>query len=146
MARPKKTETTATEAAQETQDAQQMSRDAQESETASEAAESGQDEVSQEIIGPDGPEELLGCQDEADLEGTEFIEYAVTAEGGLRLREEPSLDAPVVAVLPCGVGVLGSASPAENGWRQVFTGRLSGWVKDEFLERLALPELDQGAE
>ena len=103
-----------------------MSQDTQESETASEAAESG--------------------QDEADLEETEFIEYAVTAAGGLRLREEPSLNAPVVAVLPCGVGVLGNSRPAENGWRQVFTGRLFGWMLDKFLEPLELPELDDGAE
>lgn len=137
MAKAKKPEAAATAAAQE------MSQDTQESETASEAAENGQDEVTQAIIGPDGPEELLGCQDEVDLEETEFIEYAVTAEGGLRLREEPSKDAPVVAVLPCGVGVLGNTRPAENGWRQVFTGRLFGWVMDKFLEAL---ELGHGTE
>ena len=107
MAKAKKTEAAATAAAQETQNAQEMSQNTPGSEAISEAAESGQDEVTQEIIGPDGPEELLGCQDEADLEETEFIEYAVTAEGGLRLRAEPSLDAPVVVVLPCGVGVFG---------------------------------------
>ena len=49
------------------------------------------------------------------------------------------------AVLPCGVGVLGNARPAENGWRQVFTGRLFGWVMDKFLEALELSELDDGA-
>ena len=71
-------------------------------------------------------------------EGIELIDYTVAGCKRLRLREEPSLDAPVVAVLPCGVGVLGSASPAENGWRQVFTGRLFGWVMDKFLEPLEL--------
>ena len=88
-------------------------------------------------------------QDEAELEETEFIEYAVTAKGGLRLRVEPSQDAPVVAVLPCGVGVLGKTRPAENGWRQVFTGRLFGWVMDKFLEPLEpmeLPELGDGTD
>lgn len=126
MAKPKKTETAATAAAQETQDTPEMSQDTQEIESVSEAAESG--------------------QDEAELEEVEFIEYAVTAKGGLRLREEPSQDASVVAVLPCDVGVLGNNLPAENGWRQVFTGRLFGWVMDKFLEPLELPELDDGAE
>ena len=76
-------------------------------------------------------------------EETEFVDYVVESAGGLRLREEPDLKAPVVAVLPCGVGVLGNTRPAENGWRQVFTGRLFGWVMDEFLEPM---ELSYGAE
>ncbi|MBD5098296.1 MAG: SH3 domain-containing protein [Clostridiales bacterium] len=92
------------------------------------------------------PDQALQTVPQAVLEGAELIDYAVAGCKRLRLRAEPSPDAPIITELPCGVGVLGSASPAENGWRQVFTGRLFGWVKDEFLERLALPELDNGAE
>ena len=110
MAKTKNDKAAAAKAAQDVQDAQKMSQDTQ----------------AQEAV--------------PETEETEFIEYAVTAAGGLRLREEPSLDAPVVAVLPCGVGVLGNTRPAENGWRQVFTGRLFGWMLDKFLEPLELSD------
>ena len=70
----------------------------------------------------------------------------MTGCGQLNLRQEPNLDAPIVARLPCGIGVLGSSLPAEDGWRQVFTGWLFGWVMDAYLEPLELPERDDGAE
>lgn len=139
MARRKKAETMAPETAQEAHDAQGMSQDTQEQETAPGSAQEIPVGLG-ETIGPESEEELVGCQDEAELEKTEFIEYAVTAAGGLRLREEPDLKSPIVAVLPCGVGVLGSDRPAEGGWRQVFTGKLFGWVMDKFLEPLELSD------
>ena len=89
---------------------------------------------------------LQEASHDIQAEETEFIDYAVTAANGLRLRAEPSNDASVVAVLPCGVGVLGNTRPAENGWRQVFTGRLFGWVMEKFLEPMKLTEPDDDAE
>lgn len=161
MARTKKAESTAAEAAQRAQEQSQdvreqrdVSQDIQGQETGQEAAETPQGASSaptaQEVIGPENPEDLLGCQDEdedeAELEETEFIEYAVAGCGRLNLRESPSLAAPIVAALPCGVGVLGNTRPAEEGWRQVFTGRLFGWVMDKYLEPLELPGQDDGAD
>ena len=126
----------APDSAQEAQDGQELqdvSRDTEMGESAEGTPFSSAEQLSRQPAA-------------AQLEETEFIEYAVAAKGGLRLREEPSLDAPVAAVLPCGVGVLGNTRPAEDGWRQVFTGRLFGWVMDKFLEALELPELDHGTE
>ncbi len=96
-------------------------------------------------VGPDALERGLAAeagalkeQDDSELEEAEFIEYAVSGCKRLRLRREPSTDAPVAAILPCGIGVLGSDRPAVDGWRQVFTGRLFGWVMDQYLEPLEL--------
>ena len=149
MARTKKTETAASEAVQDALEQAEVSQDAQDAETSPAASEGRQeDAVTREEIGPDSEEDLLGCQDadEAELAEVECIEYAVTGCERLNLREEPSLDANIITCLPCGVGVLGSTNPVENGWRLVFTGRLVGWVMDEFLEALEAPEFDDGAE
>ena len=78
------------------------------------------------IVGPADPAELLGCQDEGALQEGELTEFAVTAEHGLRLRERPSLDAPVLAVLPRGAGE----------WVLVTTGLLSGYMLAEHLAPL----------
>lgn len=130
----------ATETAQNEQNEREMSTDTQEAGTASEAAGSGQEgTITRETIGPEDESGLLGCEDEAELAEGLLVEYVVTAEGGLRLRERPTLDAPVVAVLPCGAGVFGDGEPAPNGWVHVFTGRLSGWMMDKHLEQLGLP-------
>lgn len=147
MARTKKTKTAAAEAAQKVQEAQAEPQDIRGAETVSTAPEIAQDPY-QDLMEPDpapGPAEEAregpgGAEDE---EQAAFVDYAVAKCDWLRLRQEPSLDAPVVTKLPRGVGVLGFNRPAEDGWRQVFTGRLSGWVKDEFLEPLG-PEGDDG--
>lgn len=149
MARTKKTETAASEAVQEVRNEQGMSQNVREDEGVPVAPEGRQEgAVTREEIGPDSEEDLLGCQDvdDAELAEVECIEYAVTGCERLNLREEPSLDANVISCLPCGAGVLGSTHPVENGWRLVFTGRLIGWVMDEFLEALEAPEFDDGAE
>lgn len=114
------------DAAKKAQDEQEMSQDVQEAES------QGTDTVAQETA--------QGVED-AELKDGVLVSYAVKAKGGLRLREGPSLDAPVIGVLPCGAGVFGDSGPAENDWRQVFTGRLSGWMMDERLEVLPLPDL-----
>lgn len=62
-------------------------------------------------------------------------QYAVSAGNGLNMRQSPRLDAPVVAVLPCGVGVFDNGL-IQNGWMEVSTGRLTGWVRAEHLEPL----------
>lgn len=93
-------------------------------------------EVPQEIVGQKGETGPLGRQDELDLAEGLLEPYAVTAKGGLRLRVEPTLDAPVITVLPCGAGVFGDGEPGPDGWRYVFTGRLSGWMMNRHLEPL----------
>lgn len=140
MARTKKTAVADTEAAQNARENQEVSQDVQNQDTAQETAEAAREgAVTQEIVGPDNPEDLLGCQDadEAELEEGLLVEYAVTAKGGLRLRESPALDAPVVAVLPWGAGVLSNGDP-EDGWLYVLTGRLEGWMMARHLEALSV--------
>lgn len=147
MGRTRNTAAKAAEAAQEARDEREMSTDTQEAGTASEAAESGREgTVRRETIGPEDESELLGCQDEAELTEGLLHPYAVTAKGGLRLREEPDLKSAVAAVLPCGAGVFGDGEPGPDGWVHVFTGRLSGWMMDKHLEPLLVPELSHGAE
>ncbi len=87
------------------------------------------------IVGPADPAELLGCQDEGALQEGELTEFAVTAEHGLRLRERPSLDAPVLAVLPRGAGVF-AGEPPVGEWVLVTTGLLSGYMLAEHLAPL----------
>lgn len=102
--------------------------------------------VTQEVIGPEEPEELLGCQeDEMDAAGSALPLCAVTAAGGLRLRQEPNLQAPVIAELPCGAGVYAEGE-AVNGWLHVRTGRLEGFMMARYLEVLPLPELCHASE
>lgn len=100
-------------------------------------------EVTRETAGPEGPEELLGCQedgeDAAELAEGVLLPYAVTAAGGLRLRLKPSVDAPIVAELPYGAGVY--ADECMDGWLHVRTGRLEGYMMAMYLEALPLPEL-----
>lgn len=87
------------------------------------------------IVGPADPAELLGCQDEGALQEGELTEFAVTAEHGLRLRERPSLDAPVLAVLPRGARVF-AGEPPVGEWVLVTTGLLSGYMLAEHLAPL----------
>ena len=87
------------------------------------------------IVGPADPAELLGCQDEGALQEGELTEFAVTAEHGLRLRERPSPDAPIIAVLPWGAGVF-TDEPPLGGWVCVTTGLLSGYMLAEHLAPL----------
>ena len=153
MGRPRKTAAAATETAQDAQGQQDMSQDTQEqdyaaevTQEAAEAAQGGpetaQETVTQEIIGPDDPADLLGCEDadEAELAEGLLTEYAVTSKGGLRLREEPTVESHIIAVLPQGVGVLVCEEP-EDGWLYVRTGRLEGWMMAKHLEALSWPEL-----
>ena len=103
-----------------------------------------QETAEQESAGPalenDGPEA------EAELAEGVLQPYAVAFKGVLRLRQEPRLDAPVLATLPCGAGVFADGEPGPDGWMHVRTGRLSGWMMAEYLEALPLPELDDGAD
>ena len=97
--------------------------------------------VSGQIIGPESESDLLGCQDESEvLEGL-LVEYAVTSKGGLRLRQEPSLDSPILVVLPLGAGVFSDGVSAPEGWLHVRTGRLEGYMLARHLEELPMPEL-----
>ena len=103
----------------------------------------------QELMEPDSVPEPAGQAREApggaeDGEPARFIEYAVAGCRLLRLRREPSLAAKVVATRPCGVGVMACTRPVVPGWRQVFSGRLCGWVMDKYLEPLEAAEADDG--
>lgn len=82
-----------------------------------------------------------GPEDEAELTEGVLQPYAVAFKGVLLLRQEPRLDAPIVAVLPCGAGVFADGESGPDGWLHVLTGRLSGWMMAEYLEALPLPEL-----
>lgn len=119
MARTNKKAEEAAQKAQETQGAQETFQGTQDQETAPGSAQETTEDVQEPASGE-----------------TRFTDYAVAGCAYLNLRQEPSLDAPIVTRLPRGIGVLGSDRPAENGWRQVFTGRLFGWVMDKYLEPL----------
>lgn len=134
MAKANETKTAAAEAAQEAREGLDMSQDAQGQETPPAAAE-GVQGSHQDLMEPDPVPEPEPAG-EALIEPAAFVDYAVTGCSWLRLRQEPSLAAEVVTQLPRGVGVVGLNRPAENGWRQVFTGRLHGWVMDKYLEPL----------
>lgn len=89
--------------------------------------EGSEDTLAGRVVGPADPAELLGCQEEAELSEGVLTEYSVTAEGGLRLRERPSPNAPVIAVLPWGAGVFADEPPVGE-WLCVTTGLLSGYM------------------
>lgn len=95
--------------------------------------------ASREILGPDDPEELLGCMEDVPSEddvreGLVFHEFAVIAPGGLRLRMEPHLDAPVLSILPHGAGVwMDTIWDGEAEWLFVRTGTLAGWMMARYL-------------
>lgn len=140
MAKAKKS-TAAAKTAQETRESQEMAQDIQ---AAEQAAQSGQ--PARETISPEDESELLGCQDEAELQESLLLEYAVTAENGLYLRAGPSADSAALAVLPWGAGVFAEGGGPEKGWLRVRTGRLAGYMMEQYLEALPLPELGHGAE
>lgn len=142
MARTTKNETAAPDAAQDAGGQSGVSQDTQEVKAAPAASEGPQEgAATHEVIGPDSEDELLGCQDEAELAEGVLCPYAVVGCNALNLRAEPSMDALIMAKLPWGAGVFGDDDSAEDGWRQVFTGRLSGWVMDKYLEELQPLEL-----
>lgn len=133
MGRPKKASVPA-ESAQEQRDELNVGTNTSGALEAAEGAVPGQ------IIGPADETELRGCQeDEAVLQEGLLTEYAVTAEGGLNLRAQPGLDAPIMAVLPFGAGVYAEGEPM-GGWLYVRTGRLEGWMMAAHLDPLPLPE------
>ena len=117
------------ESAQYAQDELEMGADTTGAQEAAEEAATGQ------IISQPDEGALAGCQDEAELFEWTLTEYAVTAEGGLRLRERPSPDAPIIAVLPWGAGVF-TDEPPLGGWVCVTTGLLSGYMMAEHLAPL----------
>lgn len=119
----------APESAQETRDGLDKGMDISTPGEDSEGALAGR------VVGPADPAELLGCQEEAELSEGVLTEYSVTAEGGLRLRERPSPNAPVIAVLPWGAGVF-AAEPPIGEWLCVTTGLLSGYMLAEHLAPL----------
>ena len=127
MARTR-TAATPPESAQEVREGLGVCMDTSGTLEAAEGAANGQ------IIGPADASELAGCQDEGSLQDGVLTEYAVTAEHGLRLRERPSLDAPVTAVMPWGAGVFADEPPVGE-WVRVTTGLLSGYM---LAERLVL--------
>lgn len=118
------------------QEAQQIDMDAGEQTAASD----GVQEAAGLAPGYNGPE------DEAELAEGVLQPYVVAFKGVLCLRQEPSLDAPLVAVLPCGAGVFADGEPGPEGWLHVLTGKLSGWMMAEHLEVLPLPELGNGTD
>lgn len=117
------------ESAQEARDELEMNVDTSGTQETAERAANGQ------VIGPADESELAGCQDEAELSEGVLTEYSVTAEHGLRLRERPCLDAPVLAVLPWGAGVFAGEAPLGE-WVCVTTGLLSGYMLAEHLALL----------
>lgn len=88
--------------------------------------------------------ENSGPEDKAELVEGVLQPYAVAFADALRLRQEPRLNAPIIATLPCGVGVFADGEPGPDGWLHVRTGRLSGWMMAKYLEALPPPELDDG--
>lgn len=135
-------------AVQEAREELDLSQDTQGQGTPCAVPETVQDPY-QELMEPDPVPEPAGQARETpggaeDGEPAGFIEYAVAGCRLLRLRQEPSLAAEVVATLPCGMGVMACTRPVVPGWRQVFSGRLCGWVMDEFLEPLEAAEADDG--
>lgn len=118
------------ESAQAARDGLGMGADTPAAQNAAEGAASAQ------IVGPADEGELLGCQeDEAELSEGTLTEYSVTADNGLRLRERPSMDAPVIAVLPWGAGVFADEPPVGE-WLCVTTGLLSGYMLAKHLAPL----------
>lgn len=97
--------------------------------------EPAEEAASGRVIGPAEGSDLAGREGEAELFEGGLTEYSVTAEGGLRLREQPSLEAPVLAELPWGVGVFADEPPAGE-WVRVTTGLLSGYMLAEHLAPL----------
>lgn len=85
------------------------------------------------------------AQDLAELSEGLLTGYAVTGCDALNLREGPSLDARVVAVLPRDAGVFAGEGP-EGGWLRVCTGCLTGYMMAEYLKPLPWPALPHGTE
>ncbi len=119
----------APESAQEARDGLDKGMDISTSGGGSEGAPAGR------VVGPEDPAELLGCQEEVEMSEGALTEYSVTAEGGLRLRERPFPNAPVIAVLPWGAGVFADEPPVGE-WLPVTTGLLSGYMLAEHLAPL----------
>ena len=115
MTAKKKVAETAPEAVQETAEPVEVSQPLESAEAAPEAV--------QETAEP--------------AEVSQPLEYAVIALYGLNLRKAPNMDAEVLAVLPKGVGVR-PVSPIEDpdGWAEVCTGYLTGWVMARYLAQL----------
>lgn len=123
MATKKKTAEAAVEPVQEPEE----TKDASQTEEPVEAVQEAASECSE------------AAQDCVIEEGVAFVEYAVKPLGGLRLRTEPRLDAPILAVLPCGAGVMLDAhDEGDAEWVNVRTGTLNGWVKAQFLTPVLL--------
>lgn len=138
MGKPRKAAAPPPGGAQEARDELEMGMDTPEAQETAKSAGTGQ------IIGPADESELLGCQeDEAVLQEGLLTEYAVTAQGGLKLRTGPGLDARIIAVLPFGAGVYTDGEPM-GGWLQVRTGRLEGWMMAAHLDPLPLLALASG--
>lgn len=128
MGRTKGNGAAASEAVQKTPGSQEVSQTTQGAECDSGAV------VTREIIGPEDEAELMGCQDaEEGFQPDAPLEYAVTGCALLNLREAPSLDAPIIVALPRGVGV-SNTGQVQGPWWEVATGKLRGWVLDQYLE------------
>lgn len=133
MAKTKKTAAAASEAAQSAPELQDAYQDLREPEAIPVGVEAPPVSAG-EIIGPEDVEDLLGCQDGEEQEPyTPPVQYVVTADPGLNLREGPSKATPIIVELPHGVGVF-PTGVVQGPWMEVATGRLTGWVLAEFLE------------
>lgn len=152
MAKAKKTAVKAPEAVQDAPELQDAFQDIQEPDAIPEGAEAPVDGAGEALEPAQrasfgsaerpprqspaaGVEGLLGCQDDPDPEPEAPIQYAVTADPGLNLREGPSKAAPVITELPRGIGVF-PTGVTQGEWTEVSTGRLTGWVMRKFLEPL----------
>lgn len=128
----------AAESAQEERGGLDMAQDVQEAERAPESAQEGAEAVRDaydELMESD-PTETAGETEQELPEGNAPLEYAVAGCERLNLRERPSLDAPVLAELPQGVGV-SCTGERRDAWWEVVTGRLAGWVMAKYLAPLA---------
>ncbi len=137
MARTKKSADKAAGSAQEARDGLDMNVDIADVQEPSGAAQG--DATGVEAAAPDDPADLpsgAGDADETELEEGTLTEYAVTAEGGLRLRERPDGNAPVIATLPWGAGVFADEEPIGE-WIPVTTGLLSGYMMGRHLAPLS---------
>ena len=60
--------------------------------------------------------------------------YAAVKASALNVRKEPSTEAPVLEQLAKGRRVVVASDPDADGWVQVHTGEVDGFVKGEYLE------------
>lgn len=146
MAKTNEPKTAAPETAQEETQAQETASEC--AQEVVQAAQGEQPSAAQETSfgGAERPfRQPAAAQDLAELSEGLMTGYAVTGCDALNLREGPSLDARVIAVIPRDAGVFAEEGP-ENGWLRVCTGWLAGHMMAEYLKPLPWPVLPHGTE